>query len=81
MLGFGAVFHELEKLLHALAHGRLEFEFHANSEAGIAFDHDAVEDETLHPDFAAGQPQSNLDINSTFNGSNGLDVAATHAGV
>ena len=81
VLGLGAVFHKLEKLLHALANGRIELKFHANPEAGIAFDHDAVEDETFYPDFAAGQPQSNLNVHSTFNGRDGFDVAATHAGV
>jgi len=55
-LGLCAALHELEKLLHALSNGWIQLEFDAHAETRVALDHDPVQDESLHPDFAVGYP-------------------------
>src|SRR5215468_5537081 len=81
MLRFGGGLHELQELFQRLSLGGVKIETHSYAECRIALDHNAVEDETLDPNFSTRHPKADLHIGSAFHRSDCFDVAAPHAGI
>src|SRR5882762_2837317 len=77
----GGGFYKLEKLLQRLAFGSFEVKSHADTKGRIALDDDAVEDQALHPNLSAGDPEANLHVRPTLHWSDGFHVAPAHTGV